>query len=84
MKAPSLRSLFPCLLALAALVTAAHAAPTRTVAGTGVKGFSGDGGPATEARFSWPADTLLLDDGTLVVADMQNGRVRTIGGVATP
>ncbi len=54
------------------------------VAGTGEAGFSGDGGPATEARFSWPADTLLLDDGTLVVADMQNGRVRTIGGVATP
>jgi len=54
------------------------------VAGTGEPGFSGDGGPATEARFSWPADTLLLDDGTLVVADMQNARVRAIPGVATP
>lgn len=54
------------------------------VAGTGEAGFAGDGGPAVDAQFSWPADTLLLQDGTLLVADMQNGRVRTIGGVADP
>lgn len=57
---------------------------TELVAGTGEGGFSGDGGRAIDARLSWPADTLLLDDGTLLVADMQNGRVRSIGGVATP
>ena len=57
---------------------------TELVAGTGEGGFSGDGGRAIDARLSWPADTLLLDDGTLLVADMQNGRVRSIGGAATP
>lgn len=54
------------------------------VAGNGESGFAGDDGPATEARLAWPADTLLLSDGTLLIADMQNGRVRAVGGVAEP
>ena len=48
------------------------------IAGSGEAGFSGDGGPAVEASLSWPSDTLLLDDGTLLIADMQGGRVRSI------
>ena len=54
------------------------------VAGSGESGFSGDDGPATDARLAWPADTLLLPDGTLLIADMQNGRLRAVAGVAEP
>jgi hypothetical protein len=48
------------------------------IGGTGERGFSGDGGPAVDARFNWPADVLRLEDGSLLVADMQNARVRVI------
>lgn len=48
------------------------------LAGTGEGGFSGDGGPAEEATFQWPADMLRLDDGSILVADMQNARVRVL------
>jgi len=48
------------------------------LAGTGEGGFSGDGGPAEEAEFNWPADMLRLDDGSILVADMQNARVRVL------
>lgn len=53
-----------------------------TVAGTGVAGFSGDGGPATAARFKNPADVDLDANGNVWVADMENHRVRrfTVGG----
>jgi len=78
MKAPSLRSLLPCLLALAALVTAAHAAPTRTVAGTGVKGFSGDGGPATAAQTNNPFGVSRGPDGALWFCEYTGQRVRVI------
>jgi TIR domain/SMP-30/Gluconolactonase/LRE-like region len=51
-----------------------------TVAGTGVAGFSGDGGPATEARLSWPSGiAVALDpDGTLHIADTNNNRIRRV------
>jgi hypothetical protein len=54
------------------------------LAGTGTAGFAGDGGPAVDAELAWPADTLLLDDGTLLIADMQNGRLRSLAGAAAP
>lgn len=50
----------------------------RTVAGSGVAGFSGDGGPAEFARLSWPCGIDVASDGTLYVADFGNGRVRKI------
>lgn len=53
-----------------------------TVAGTGVVGFSGDGGPATEARFdvrSCDFGALAYDPrGYLYLADSGNSRVRRI------
>jgi RHS repeat-associated protein len=58
----------------------------RTVAGTGVSGFSGDGGPAELARLYWPCGIDVASDGTLYIADFGNGRVRKVdprGTIAT-
>jgi ribosomal protein S11 len=48
-----------------------------TVAGTGRLGFSGDGGPAIEARFE--ANDLALDHkGNMYIADTENNRIRKV------
>lgn len=49
-----------------------------TVAGTGVAGFSGDGGPATLAQLRNPNDVELDAAGNLYIADENNQRVRVI------
>jgi DNA-binding beta-propeller fold protein YncE len=49
-----------------------------TIAGTGERGFSGDGGPATEARFNQPHSIALDRDGAIYVADIGNHRIRRI------
>jgi RHS repeat-associated protein len=49
-----------------------------TVAGTGVAGFLGDGGPATAARLSFPSWLALGPDGSLFVYDQNNVRVRRV------
>ena len=49
-----------------------------TVAGTGVSGFSGDGGPATRADLQGPAEVAALGDGGLLIADTLNRRVRRV------
>ena len=49
-----------------------------TVAGTGVAGFSGDGGPATAAELSRPHSIALDSAGGLLVCDIGNHRVRRI------
>jgi sugar lactone lactonase YvrE len=49
-----------------------------TVAGTGVAGFSGDGGPARGARVNLPRDTAVAPDGSLYIADTSNNRIRRI------
>lgn len=55
---------------------------TRTVtafAGTGKKGFAGDGGPAAQAQLSQAICIALAPDGrTLYVADIGNRRVRAV------
>jgi hypothetical protein len=51
----------------------------RTVAGTGVAGFSGDGGRATAARLDTPRGVALGDgDRTLYIADAANDRIRQV------
>jgi len=50
----------------------------RVLAGTGEKGFSGDGGPAAQARFDGPHHLLVGPDGALYVADTGNNCVRRI------
>ena len=49
-----------------------------TIAGTGSRGYAGDGGPATEAQFN-NADDLAVDGaGNVYVADFGNHRIRRI------
>lgn len=57
----------------------------RTVAGTGVQGFAGDGGPALAAELDAPAALALAADGRLFLADTHNQRVRVLSpaGVIT-
>ena len=55
----------------------------RVVAGTGVSGFAGDGGPATAAQFNQAScGTLLPDGAAMLVADIGNARLRRIDLVA--
>jgi hypothetical protein len=56
-----------------------------TVAGTGVRGFSGDGGPATSAKLNFPTDVEPTPDGGFLIADANNFRIRRVsaGGTIT-
>jgi sugar lactone lactonase YvrE len=49
-----------------------------TVAGNGVAGFGGDGGPATEASLAWPRDIAFGPDGRLYIADTDNHVIRAV------
>ena len=49
-----------------------------TFAGTGVAGFSGDGGPASSAQLNLPHAITLDSSGNVYVADPYNARVRMI------
>jgi hypothetical protein len=53
-----------------------------TVAGTHVLGFSGDGGPATDANISYPTDVAVDKDGNLYFTDNSNNVIRKVTGVA--
>ncbi len=57
-----------------------------TVAGTGVQGFTGDGGPATGAELDSPSGLAAAPDGRLFIADTHNQRVRLVaanGAIST-
>ncbi len=49
-----------------------------TLAGTGVAGFSGDGGPATSARLSGPYRVTVDLAGNVYIPDSGNSRVRKV------
>jgi RHS repeat-associated protein len=64
-----------------------------TVAGSGVPGYSGDGGSARAARLRTPRSVVLGPDGRLYIADTCNhvvrrvdvdGRITTLAGVFVP
>jgi len=56
-----------------------------TIAGTGERGFSGDGGPAVRARMNEPYGIVCDRGGNIYVADRLNRRVRRIdaAGIVT-
>ena len=49
-----------------------------TVAGDGTQGFSGDGGPATNARLASRRSVAVDAAGNLLIADFGNERVRVV------
>ena len=49
-----------------------------TIAGTGERGYSGDGGPAASAQFGQVAGMALDRDGNLYIADLWNSRIRRV------
>jgi Bacterial Ig-like domain (group 3)/NHL repeat len=55
-----------------------------TVAGSGLEGFAGDGGPATSALLDTPGGVALDAAGNLFIADTRNDRIRVVtNGVIT-
>ena len=49
-----------------------------TVAGNGTEGFSGDGGPATNAALSGPQGVYIDSAGNIFIADSLNDRIREV------
>lgn len=49
-----------------------------TVAGNGVFGFGGDGGPALDAEFAYPASIGIDAAGNLYIPDVNNSRIRVL------
>ena len=72
----------------------ARTAIISTFAGTGTKGYSGDGGPATAATLSSPHSIQFGPDGLLYICDIGNhvirrvdprtGRISTFAGTGRP
>jgi DNA-binding beta-propeller fold protein YncE len=50
----------------------------RVIAGTGVAGFAGDGGKATEAQFKQPHSIAFDHEGNLLICDIGNNRIRRV------
>ena len=77
MKLPALLSAL--ILTVSALSEQACAAPQiTTFAGTGAKGFSGDGGPAAGAQLNGAFGLARGSDGALYICDCDNQRVRKV------
>ena len=67
-------------LVRSARFSAGHLADLTTVAGTGVAGALGDGGPAVAAQLSSPFGVAVRDDGDVLIADTGNNLVRLVDG----
>lgn len=51
----------------------------QTVAGTGVRGYAGDGGPATRAQLSYPNFLAVMPDNSFYISDAYTYRIRYVG-----
>ena len=54
-----------------------------TIAGSGVRGFSGDGGPAISARLNYPRGVAVDGKGNVYIADLSNLRIRKVSPSGT-
>src|SRR5262245_18537015 len=78
------------IILLCVLALSAAAGTIDTVAGTGKKGYAGDGGPAVKALLNEPFHVHLDGKGNLFIAeafnhcirkvDLTSGRVSTVAG----
>jgi len=50
-----------------------------TIAGNGVGGYGGDGGPATSASIQNPKGVWVDESGNVLIADTENHRLRKVG-----
>lgn len=55
-----------------------HSTEPSTIAGNGERGFSGDGGAASEAALSGPSGLAIDSNGDLYISDIRNNRVRLV------
>jgi len=55
-----------------------------TYAGTGKSGYSGDNGPATAAKISYPSGNIAVDANNIFFADTNNSRLRRVQGGPPP
>jgi sugar lactone lactonase YvrE len=73
-----------CILLTLLAASAAHAQIITTVAGNGGRGYTGDGGPATQATLA-PNGVAVDAGGNIYICDVENFRIRKISpdGVIT-
>lgn len=91
MSAPRSRARLAAVAAALAAATALAPAQAQAIATDGTitpvagtqPGFAGDGGPATQAQLNTPRDIAVLKDGSIVIADFANDRVRRITPTGT-
>ena len=50
----------------------------QTIAGTGIRGYAGDGGPAVDAELSFPLGLAFDSSGNLYIADSSNDVIREV------
>jgi len=78
MKKHALISLFSAAALVAMSTTVMYGQYIKTIAGTGVSGYSGDGGLAIGTQLSYPSGVSVDALGNVYIADKNNYRVRKI------